>query len=129
MKIFLICPVRKDDPITQRKIRAYVLKKEKEGHKVHWPKRDTKQTDPTGGLQICKTNFKALIRSDEIHIWYDETSNGSKFDFGGTFMYVYMLGNKKRVFIVNEEEAMLLDMKSKKTRSKSFLKVMKHLAD
>lgn len=33
------------------------------GHKVHWPTRDTKQDDPT---------FKAILNTDQIHVWGDE---------------------------------------------------------
>ena len=124
MKIFLICPVRKDDPIEQANIQAYVEKKESEGHKVHWPKRDTVQDDPTGGYHICRTNFYAMIGADEIHIWYYEKSQGSMFDMGGAFMYIRMLGLKKRIVIPNLKEAEALD-----TKEKSFLKVMKHLTD
>ena len=45
---------------------------------------------------------------------------------GGVFMLVEMLGRKKKVVIVNREEAEVLDRKKK--NKKSFLKVMKRLA-
>jgi len=46
-KIFLICPVRYGKKLTrenkkiQEKIKQYVEKLEKVGHKVYWPLRDT----------------------------------------------------------------------------------------
>src|SRR3990167_9058272 len=103
MKIFLISPVRNAESETQKRITEYVILLEKAGHQVHWPIRDTRQDDPTGGYEICRANFKAIMCADEIHIWYDEKSNGSKFDMGGVFMLVEMIGFKKRVVIANYE--------------------------
>jgi len=124
MKIFLISPVRKADHCTKAMIAAYVKSFERMGHQVHWPARDTDQDDPTGGYQICRTNFREMLAADEVHIWYDENSGGSKFDMGGVFMLVRMLGLKKKIVIPNLKEAEELDEKDK-----SFLKVMKVLTD
>ncbi len=122
MHIFLICPVAKAEPETQKRIKAYVKGIEKKGHKIHWPNRDTKQDDPTGGFEICRTNFRAILDADEIHIWYDETSGGSKFDMGGVFMLVEILKEKKKIVIVNDGE--IVD-----DTKKSFYKVFKRLAE
>lgn len=124
MKIFLICPVRNADPDLNVKLANHVKSLEDKGHQVHWPTRDTEQDDPTGGYQICRTNFQAISDADEIHIWYDETSQGSMFDMGGAFMRVEMLHCEKKIVIVNKEEAEAADIKKK-----SFLKVMKYIAD
>ena len=121
-KIFLICPVRKDDPVIQEKIERYVKKLEEDGYKVYWPKRDTEQDDPTGGYMICWANFQTMSDAEEVHIWYDESSNGSKFDMGGLFMLKKILSWRFRIIIANLKEAEALDIKEK-----SFLKVMKHL--
>ena len=126
MKIFLISPVRVENNLdleTRIAIEMYVKSLKGRGYKVHWPKRDTNQNDHSGGYEICLTNFQAMLDADQIHIWYEETSNGSKFDMGGVFM-LKMLGIKKDIIIVNREEAEALDKSQK-----SFLKVMKHLAD
>ena len=124
-KIFFISPVRsRVGKRTQVAIEEYVRKCEREGYEVHYPTRDTKQDDPSGGYNICRENFQAFIEADEIHIWYLEKSNGSKFDFGGVFMYCEMLDHKKRIHIVNKKQAEARDKKKK-----SFLKVMKHLTD
>lgn len=122
VKIFLISPVRGVEPETQKRISAYVKDLERNGHAVHWPIRDTKQDDPSGGYEICRTNFSEILKADEIHIWYDETSNGSKFDMGGVFMLVEMLGKRKRVVVVNDEEVV-------DNTKKSFYKVFKHLVE
>ena len=125
MKIFLICPVRNPDKDTTIAIYEYVADLEAKGHQVYWPIRDTKQDDPSGGYQVCRMNFTAILEADEIHIWYDETSNGSKFDMGGVFMLIEMLGYNKKIVIANRKEAEALDINNRK----SFLRVMKHLAD
>jgi hypothetical protein len=122
VKIFLISPVKKTNPETQERIGTYVASLENAGHKVHWPIRDTVQIDPTGGYEICKVNFAGIMEADEIHIWYDETSGGSKFDMGGVFMLVTMLGWKKKIVIVNETE--IVD-----DAPKSFCKVFRHLIE
>lgn len=95
-------------------------KLEKAGHKVHWPARDTKQDDPTGGFEICRKNFSEILDAEEVHIWYDETSGGSKFDMGGVFMLVEMLAEKKKIVIANDGEVV-------DGTKKSFYKVFKRL--
>lgn len=122
MRIFLISPVAKAELRTQKRIRAYVKGIEKAGHHIHWPFRDTKQDDPTGGFEICRKNFSEILDADEIHIWYDETSGGSKFDMGAVFMLVEMLKEKKKIVIVNDGE--IVD-----NTEKSFYKIMKRLAE
>lgn len=122
MKIFLISPVAKTEPETQKRIAAYVASLESAGHQVHWPFRDTEQVDPTGGYEICKTNFEGIMQADEIHIWYEETSGGSKFDMGGVFMLIEMLGWKKKIVIVNDGEVV-------DNNAKSFYKIFKHLVE
>jgi len=122
MKIFLISPVRNAESETQKRITEYVILLEKAGHQVHWPIRDTRQDDPTGGYEICRANFKGILESNAVHIWYDETSNGSKFDMGGVFMLVAMLDWKKKVVIVNDGEVV-------DDTKKSFYKVFKHLVE
>lgn len=125
-RVFFISPVKGvmdgQDPELEGKLRAYVTDLESQGYKVHWPLRDTKQFDITGGLIICKVNFRAIIDAHEIHIWYDESSKGSAFDMGGVFMLVEMLGSKKKIVIANESE--IVD-----PAPKSFHKVFKHFVD
>lgn len=135
-KIFLISPVagaspediaaikRKDpDAIKSeelRKIYFYVDKLEKDGKKVHWPIRDTYQDDPTGGYLVCRQNLTEILRSDEVYIWYDEKSGGSKFDMGATFMLTEILGYRKKVFVPNADGVV-------DNSAKSLFKVLKHI--
>lgn len=81
MKTFLICPVRGHDPNEAIEI-VHCL--EAEGWVVHYPPRDTDQTDPVG-LQICQTNLNAIKKSDVVHILWDGKSTGSIFDMGMAF--------------------------------------------
>ena len=124
--VFFISPVKGimdgQNPGLEGRLRAYVTDLESRGYKVHWPLRDTEQTDITGGMVICRTNFQAIIDAKEIHIWYDEASAGSKFDMGGVFMLCEILGSKKKIVIANESE--IVD-----TASKSFHKVFKYFVD
>lgn len=122
MKIFLISPVKDAESKELEKVAAYVASLENAGHEVHWPFMDTKQDDSTGGYEICRTNFATILEADEIHIWYDETSGGSKFDMGGVFMLVVMLNWKKKVVIANDKEVV-------DNATKSFYKVFKRLAE
>lgn len=118
-KVFLICPVANATPEIRKRLEEYVANLESTGHKVHLPHRDTNQEDATGGYEICKVNFQAIIESEEVHIWYDETSGGSKFDMGGIFMLVVILGHSKKIVIVNEDDV-------PENNQKSFFKVFRH---
>lgn len=119
--VFLISPVARITPEIEKKLRNYVSGLEKVGYDVHWPLRDTEQNDATGGYVVCRINFKAIIDADEIHIWYDETSGGSKFDMGGVFMLCEMMGMRKKIVIANAHEVV-------DTAPKSFFKIFKRLA-
>lgn len=81
-RVFMICPVRSstDEDLVLGK--AYVDELESRGVEVHWPPRDTEQLDETGGLRICRDNIAAIRSADEVHIWWDPASTGSKFDLG-----------------------------------------------
>lgn len=120
-KVFLISPVRNADPAVKALVEAYVTDLETHGHTVHWPARDTKQNDPTGGWNICVTNFTKMFEADEVHVWYEKTSAGSLFDMGGLFMLVELMKMKKPIVIANE-----VDVEDKEP--KSFFKVLKRLA-
>lgn len=120
--IFLISPVARVTPEENARIGAYVEGLEASGCRVHWPIRDTVQEDPSGGYVICQANFRAIMAADEIHIWYNETSGGSKFDMGGVFMLVAMMNWTKRIVIANEAEL-------PKVEGKNLAKVMRGLID
>ncbi len=120
-RVFVICPVRSVTKEVRDKIAAYVASLEAQGYIVHWPQRDTDQNDPVGD-QICNQNFKGIVVADEIHVWYDESSTGSYFDFGGVFMMVEVLSQEKKVVLINDDEAVA-------TPHKSFINVLRYLVD
>lgn len=100
-KTFLICPVRK-----QKEDLTWVVEQlEKDGWQVHYPPRDTEQSDPIG-YQICQDNRKAIAESDVVHIYYDPESRGSLFDLGMAFAY------EKKLIVINHGNLELTDHKS-----------------
>ena len=82
-KTFLICPVRGWHPKAHA---AVVEKLEAEGYEVHWPPRDTDQSDPIG-LRICADNSNAIQRADVVHVLWDGQSQGCLFDLGVAFAH------------------------------------------
>lgn len=115
MKIFLICPVRGIFDEEKIIIERYVLDLEKAGHGVHWPLIDTDQKDPIG-LRICQDNLRAIIEADEVHVWWNEKSQGSLFDLGMAFA----LG--KKIVLVNSDSV-------QKTQEKSFGNVLLRITE
>ena len=95
-KIFIICSVRGASEEYKAKLEAYVSKLEEKGHKVHLPHRDTNQN--AKGIDICKENTMAIFKADEVHIFYNSSSQGTHFDMGVSFA----LG-KKIVVVENEK--------------------------
>ena len=73
--------------------------------------RDTDQNDSVG-LRICKDNGRAIAGADEVHVWYDPTSQGSAFDLGMVFMLREVLGRHKPVVVANPENVRPTDCKS-----------------
>lgn len=83
MKIFIICSVRGMSKEYRSKLETYVAGLESAGHIIHLPHRDTDQSKT--GLEICTQNAKAIVGSDEIHIFYNPASQGTHFDMGVAF--------------------------------------------
>ncbi len=104
-KVFLICPVRGASADEKDKLSRYVERLESQGYKVHYPSRDTDQTDPIG-VQIITKNLEAILNSDEVHLFYSEKSQASIMDFG--FSY----GNRKPIYVVNKHSIKPTDGKS-----------------
>lgn len=105
MNIFIICPVRNLTDEEKTRIENYIMRLEKMGHSVHFPPRDTNQKDRIGS-RICLDNLSAIKRADEVHIWWNNNSEGSKFDFGMAFA----LG--KKIVIINSEMVLPTEYKS-----------------
>ncbi len=84
-KIFIICSVRDADQEYKNKVMGYALELKLKGHDVYVPFIDTRQD--MGGLNICKTNARAIKEADEVHIFYNEQSQGTHFDMGVAFAF------------------------------------------
>jgi hypothetical protein len=84
-KVFLICPVRGITDGEKMFLHRYSEDLEQKGYKVYFPYRDTNQNDPIG-LRICTDNRKAIMEADEIHVYWNQDSEASRFDFGMAFM-------------------------------------------
>lgn len=112
-RVFVICPVRGIDDREKQFLDSYVAGLESNGIGVHYPPRDTKQDDENG-LNICSQNRKAIEDSDEVHIYYNPNSEGSKFDLGMAFM------SKKPIKLINLKDV-------QRTPHKSFQNVLLEL--
>ncbi len=108
-KIFIICPVRNVTEGQLEDIKNYVEELDKH-YIVHFPPRDTNQTDDGVGLGICRENRKAIEEADEIHIYWDVASKGSLFDLGMVFVL------RKKLLLIN---------KVNKTAKKSFSNILR----
>ena len=95
-RIYLVCPVRNVDPETQSSLENYVSETESRGARVHFPPRDVDQS--LDAFTICEKHRDAMRNADEVHIWWDDRSRGSLFDFG----MAYALGLP--IKIVNDVE-------------------------
>ncbi len=89
MNIYVICAVRNASPFRVNVIREHVERLREEGHHVHFPPDDVDQNDPTGE-GICRVHLAAMIKADEVHVFWDVESKGSHFDLG----MAYALGKK-----------------------------------
>ena len=82
--VYLICPVRNCTQEVTDELDEYVKMLEESGkYKCHYPPRDVDQ-DQTG-INTCEQHRDAMQKCDEVHIWWDEDSKGSHFDFGMAF--------------------------------------------
>jgi len=96
-RIFLICSVRGASKEEKEEFKNYKEVKEKEGYSVHNPNMDTNQDDEIG-YDICVTNRKVIRDSNEVHLYWKPTSEGSRFDLSMAFMA------DKKLVIVNENK-------------------------
>jgi hypothetical protein len=83
--IAIICPVRGLTKQEDEFLQSYVAALEAMKCKVHYPPRDTDQNDPIG-LAICTQNKGGIKNAKEVHVYWNSASEGSKFDFGMSFM-------------------------------------------
>ena len=103
-KIFLICPVRNATDEQRKWIEDFVKEKYADGYIIHAPHLHTRQIDLFGGYAICRQNAEAVATSQEIDIYYDQSSTGSVFDLG----VAYALHKPLR--LLNKEEIVFNDL-------------------
>jgi len=101
-KIYIICPVRKLTDSEKKIVLAYVEKLEKEGYTVRCPFRDTNQIDEIGLRIVAEHEKNDIIWADEIHIWWNPTSEGSLWDFAQARMASYF--QEKKIVLINVDE-------------------------
>ena len=104
-KIFLICPVRNATQEQRNWIEKFVVQKYNEGYLIHAPHLHTRQLDLFGGYAICKQNAEAVATSQEIDIYYDQSSAGSVFDLGVAYALhkPLIILNKNEIVFNNED--------------------------
>jgi hypothetical protein len=126
--IFLICPVKNQNSVEGLILNAYISYMKGLGHKIHYPPRDTNQTDNIG-TRICTDNMKAIKKADEVHIYWTGTSRGSNFDFGMSFMKnkkIYLVNYHGVKEIINEYESKLGPNDLKKSLEKVLIERHEH---
>jgi hypothetical protein len=123
---FLICTVREADENDLKFINNYVSKFESEGKKIYYPARDTAQVDSTGGYVICSDNCDAIQHSEEVHVYWTDKSQGTKFDLGMAFFLNQTVG--KKIVLANRVSVEEIVSKQKKEGTKkSFEMVLLNL--
>jgi len=113
MNIYIICPVRNQEKDQGICIEEYISELEKE-NKVFYPMRDAPQESKTG-YEIVESELKAIIESDEIHVFWDLNSKGSHFDLG----MCYALNKKIIIKQLFQEDG----------KDKSYIKVIKEYSN
>ena len=66
MRIFLIAPHRDISKAYRDGIESQVRALEVQGHKVHWPSRDTIQNRTS--LNVCRQNRAAMEDADMVYV-------------------------------------------------------------
>ena len=126
-KIFLICPVRNATDEQRKWIEDFAREKQYDGYTIHAPHLHTRQIDLFGGYAVCKQNAEAVASSQEIDIYYDQSSTGSVFDLGVAYALhkPLRLLNKEEITF-NEEDLIDIIVKewslNEKVKSKALLK-------
>jgi len=129
-RVYIACPVRKATKEEIEFLTKYVRDLESQGYDVHFPhdKEDVNQNDPIG-ITICNTHAEAMLKADEVHVYYNPTSIGTIFDVG--MAYIERFNRRKRgedlVFkLINRE---VVEELEKDNPGKNFRKVMLALDD
>ncbi|MDD3101544.1 MAG: hypothetical protein PHE59_00120 [Patescibacteria group bacterium] len=108
--VYIICPVRKLTDQEKERILNYVEDLEKKGYIVRCPFRDTPQEDEVGLRIVTDHEINDILWADEIHIWWNPTSEGSLFDFAQARMLSHIKENK--IILINVDEIEITSKKS-----------------
>ena len=125
---FLICTVREADENDLRFIRDYISKIKSDGKRIYYPAEETNQVDSSGGYRICSDNCDAIINSKEVHVYWTEKSQGTKFDLGMAFLLHRTSNRKIKLANRSQVEKIVQEQKSKGL-GKSFEMVLLKLDD
>jgi len=120
---FLICTVREADKKDKEFINNYLKKMRSKGLKMYYPAEDTNQVDPLGGYTICSDNCKAIKDSKEVHVYWTDKSQGTKFDLGIAFYEHKAQGKRIKLANKSQVEKMIEEQKNKGIK-KSFEMVL-----
>ncbi len=101
-KAFLICSVRNTNINDKESLNELTGFLENIGYQVHYPARDTNQSD-TIGYRICLENTKAIAKANTVFANYSDTSMGSMFDLGVTY-YLMQKYLNRRFCLLNAKE-------------------------
>ncbi len=118
--IFIISPVRMASKELLDKLACYVDQLEGEGHSVHFHVRDVDQSDDGLGLNIITHHRMAMQHVDEVHVWWDDSSRGSLFDFGTA--WAFSMQNQKKFVVINRDEV-------ESTPGKSYTNILLKLSE
>ena len=97
---------------------AHAEKLEAEGHETYVPLRDTEQVATTME-QIFATNLRGIKWSDECHLLWDLSSQGTLFDLGSAYALgkpIHVIETRKNhwtKFVSSREGQLLFDEPSK----------------
>lgn len=108
-KIYIICPVRKLTNEEKNKILDYVNELEKQGHLIKCPFRDTDQNDEIG-LRIIEEHSQDILWANQIHIWWNPTSEGSIWDIAQAYLATRLM--RKKIILINPENIEITPDKS-----------------
>ena len=87
------------------------------------PHLDTNQE--AGGYAICMQNMKAMLKADEIHIFFNPISYGIHFDLGMTFLACYF-DDKKVIKVIENPETCEEDGQRKAPLFSSFSQLLEY---
>jgi|GEM_PF-2298461 len=108
--VFVISTVRNASRVDEEALKEYKQKLLNKDYDVYIPNFDTKQEGDPIGLRICSDNAEAMLKSDEIHVFYNPESQGVHYDIG-QYNMMCKLGVKKPIVFVNSNDFEIKDHK------------------